>query len=102
MGGDYPDGGVFSPAVKNRQMGLKVNGTIITSTERFPITGSFDVYQDSFLQVQLKAGVNSITMFAVTDHGLSRVDELIVTPATASVPSGPTNLVATPDSTTVT
>ncbi len=94
-------GGLF-PAVKNRQMGLKVNGTIITSTERFPITGSFDVYQDSFLQVQLKAGVNSITMFAVTDHGLSRVDELIVSPATASVPSGPTNLVATPGSTTVT
>jgi len=93
--------GLF-PAVKNRQMGLKVNGRIITSTERFPITGSFDVYQDSFLQVQLNAGVNSITMFAVTDHGLSRVDELTVSPATASVPSGPTNLVATPGSTTVT
>jgi hypothetical protein len=94
-------GGLF-PAVKNRQMGLMVNGQVITNTQRFPITGSFDVYQDSSLQVQLKAGVNSITQFAVTDHGLSRVDAMIITPATASVPSGPTNLVATAGSTTVT
>jgi fibronectin type 3 domain-containing protein len=88
-------GGLF-PAVKNRQMGLKVNGAVITSTQSFPITGSFDVYQHSFLQVQLRAGVNSITQFAVSDHGLSRVDQMTVSPATASVPSGPTNLRATP------
>jgi len=94
-------GGLF-PAVKNRQMGLMVNGKIITSTERFPITGSFEAYQHSSLQVQLNAGVNSISMLAVSDHGVSRVDEMTVTPATASVPSGPTNLVATPGSTTVT
>ncbi len=92
--------GLF-PAVKNRQMGLMVNGRVITSTERFPITGSFNVYQHSSLQVQLNAGVNSITMFAVSDHGVSRVDQMTVTPATASVPSGPTNLVATPGNTTV-
>ena len=34
-------------------------------------------------------------MLAESDHGVSRVDELTVTPATASVPSGPTNLTAT-------
>ena len=94
-------GGLF-PAVKNRQMGLMVNGKVITTTERFPITGSFDVYQHSSLQVQLNAGVNSISMLAVSDHGVSRVDQMTVTPATASVPSGPTNLVATAGSTTVT
>ncbi len=94
-------GGLF-PSVKNRQMGLKVNGTVITSTERFPITGNFNTYQYSSLQVQLHTGVNSVTMFAVSDHGLSRVDEMIVTPATASVPSAPTNLVATAGNTTVT
>jgi fibronectin type 3 domain-containing protein len=88
-------GGLF-PGVNNRQMGLKVNGTVITSTQSFPITGSFDVYQHSFLQVHLNAGVNSITQFAVSDHGLSRVDQLSVSPATASVPSGPTNLTVTP------
>jgi hypothetical protein len=87
-------GGLF-PGVNNRQMGLKVNGVVITSTQSFPITGSFDVYQHSALQVHLNAGVNSITQFAVSDHGLSRVDQLTVTPATASAPSGPGNLQAT-------
>jgi fibronectin type 3 domain-containing protein len=90
-------GGLF-PSVNNRQMGVAVNGTAITTTERFPITGSFDVYQDSSLQAHLNAGRNSVTLFAVTDHGVSRVDQLIVTPATASVPSGPTNLTVTPGS----
>jgi hypothetical protein len=87
-------GGLF-PGVTNRQMGLAVNGTVVTSTERFPITGSFDVYQHSFLQVHLNAGVNSISMLAVSSHGVSRVDQLTVSPATASVPSGPTNLTVT-------
>jgi hypothetical protein len=94
-------GGLF-PAVQNRQMGLKVNGVVITTTERFPITGSFDVYQHSALQVQLKAGVNSISLLAVSDHGVSRVDQMSVTPATASVPIGPTGLAATPGHTTAT
>jgi fibronectin type 3 domain-containing protein len=88
-------GGLF-PSVNNRQMGVAINGTVLTTTERFPITGSFDVYQDSSLQAHLNAGRNSVTLFAVTDHGVSRVDQLIVTPATASVPSGPTNLTVTP------
>jgi hypothetical protein len=87
-------GGLF-PGVTNRQMGLAVNGVVLTSTERFPITGSFDVYQHSFLQAHLNAGVNSISMLAVSNHGLSRVDQMTVTPATASVPSGPTNLTVT-------
>jgi hypothetical protein len=90
------------PGVTNRQMGLTVNGTAITSTERFPITGSFDVYQHSSLQVQLHAGTNSISMFAVAHDGVARVDEMTITPATASAPSGPTNLTATPGNGTVT
>jgi hypothetical protein len=94
-------GGLF-PGVNNRQMGLMVDGTVITSTQRFPITGSFDTYQHTFLQAHLNAGVNSVTMFAVSDHGVSRVDQLTVTPATASVPSGPTNLTATPGNTAAT
>jgi fibronectin type 3 domain-containing protein len=88
-------GGLF-PGVNNRQMGLMVDGTVVTSTQRFPITGSFETYQHTFLQVHLNAGVNSVTMFAVSDHGVSRVDQLTVTPATASVPSGPRNLTVTP------
>ena len=38
-------------------------------------------------------------MFAVSPHGVSRVDQLIVTPAAASVPSAPANLTVTPSST---
>ncbi|TMC03316.1 MAG: carbohydrate-binding protein [Chloroflexi bacterium] len=94
-------GGLF-PGVTNRQMGLAVNGAVVTRTERFPITGSFDTYQHSFLQVHLNAGVNTVSMLAVSDHGLSRVDQLTVTPATASVPSGPTNLTVTAGKGTVT
>jgi fibronectin type III domain protein len=87
--------------VKNRQMGLMVNGKVITTTERFPITGSFDVYQHSSLQVQLNASVNTITLFAVSNHGVARIDQMTVTEATASVASGPTNLVATAGNATV-
>jgi len=84
-------GGLF-PGINNRQMGLVVNGVVITRHQSFPITGSFDVYQQSSLQVQLRAGVNSISQIAVSDHGLARVDQMIVTPASASVPGGPPNL----------
>jgi hypothetical protein len=94
-------GGLF-PAVTNRQMGLKVNGRVITRTERFPVTGSFDTYQHSFLQVHLNAGVNRISLIAVSDHGVARVDQMTVTPARASVPARPTNLAVTPGNGTVT
>jgi fibronectin type III domain protein len=85
----------FYPGVTNRQMGLRVNGQTITSAERFIITGSFDDFQQSSLQVDLNAGVNTVALFAVSKHGVSRVDQLTVTPATASVPSEPTSLMAT-------
>jgi hypothetical protein len=64
----------------------------LTSHLRFPITGSFMTYQHSFTQAHLNAGQNAITMFAVTDHGVSRVDEITVTAATGSLPGDPTNL----------
>jgi fibronectin type 3 domain-containing protein len=88
------ESGLF-PGVTNREMGLTVNGVDITDRQRFPITGSFDVYQDSVLQAHLNAGQNTIVQRAVTDHGLSRVDTLTVTAATASVPEAPTNMVLT-------
>jgi hypothetical protein len=97
----YAFGTGLFPGVTDRQMGLSVNGRVITSTERFPITGDFNYYQHSYLQAKLNAGVNSITLFAVSDHGVARVDQMTVTPATASVPSAPTNLTATPGNTTV-
>ena len=45
--------------------------------------------------MHLNAGKNSVGLLAESDHGVSRVDELTVTPATASVPSAPGNLTAT-------
>jgi hypothetical protein len=80
------------PGVRNRQMGLKVNGKVITMTERFPITGSFNRYEHSFLQVHLRKGRNSIVLLAVSHHGVSRVDQMTITPAAASVPGAPANL----------
>jgi Malectin domain len=88
----YAFGPGLFPNVTNREMGLLVNGAVVTSHQRFPITGSFATYQHSFFQAQLIAGQNTITLFAVTDHGISRVDEMTVTAASGSLPSDPTNL----------
>jgi hypothetical protein len=76
----------------NREMGLTVNGTVVTSHQRFPITGSFATYRHSITQAQLNAGQNTIMQFAVTNHGISRVDEITLTAATGALPSDPTNL----------
>jgi hypothetical protein len=88
----YAFGPGLFPSVTNREMGLRVNGTVVTSHLRFPITGSFATYQHAFTQVHLNAGQNAITLFTVTDHGISRVDEITVTAATAALPGDPTNL----------
>jgi Fibronectin type III domain len=89
--------GLF-PGVTNREMSLIVNGVDFTDHERFPITGSFEGnYQHSVLQAHLKAGVNSIVLASVSNHGVPRVDTLTVSPASGSVPRGPTNLNAIPD-----
>ena len=88
----YAFGPGLFPLVTNREMGLLVNGTVVTSHQRFPVTGAFSTYQHSFTQAQLVAGQNTLTQFAVTDHGISRVDEITVTAASGALPSDPTNL----------
>jgi hypothetical protein len=88
----YAFGPGLFPLVTNREMGLQVNGTVVTSHQRFPVTGSFATYQHSFTQAQLVAGQNTLTQFAVTNHGISRVDEVTVTAASGALPSDPTNL----------
>jgi malectin (di-glucose binding ER protein)/glycosyl hydrolase family 64 (putative beta-1,3-glucanase) len=88
----YAFGSGLFPKVTNREMGVLVNGTVVTSHMRFPITGGFATYQHSFTQAQLNAGQNTITLFAVTNHGISRTDEMTVTAASDSLPSDPTNL----------
>jgi hypothetical protein len=72
--------GLF-PGIHDRPMGIGVNGTVVTDDMHFPITGSFSVYQSSSIQAPLKAGVNSIDMFNVSDHGVSRLDTMTVVAA---------------------
>jgi hypothetical protein len=88
----YAFGSGLFPKVTNREMGIQVNGVVKTSHMRFPITGSFMTYQTAFTQAQLNAGQNSLTLFNVTDHGISRVDTITVSPATGALPTDPTNL----------
>jgi hypothetical protein len=88
----YAFGPGLFPNVTNREMGLQVNGTVVTSRMRFPITGSFSTYSHAFTQAHLVAGTNAMTLFAVTNHGISRVDEITVTAASGSLPTDPTNL----------
>jgi hypothetical protein len=88
----YAFGPGLFPNVTNREMGLLVNGAVVTNHQRFPITGSFSTYQHAFAQAHLQAGANSLTLFAVTDHGISRVDEITVTAASGALPGDPTNL----------
>ena len=88
----YAFGPGLFPNVTNREMGLEVNGAVVASHLRFPITGSFATYQHALAQARLTAGRNTITVFAVTDHGISRVDQITITPATGSLPGDPTNL----------
>ena len=88
----YAFGPGLFPNVTNREMALQVNGTVVTNHLRFPITGSFATYQHSSTRVHLNAGQNTITLFAVTNHGISRVDEVTVTAASGTLPSDPTNL----------
>src|SRR5260370_2305460 len=88
----YDFGPGLFPTLTNREMGRSVNGSVITLHMRSPITRSFSTYQHAVIQAQLLAGQNSIEQFAITAHGISRVDELTVTSPSGSSPSEPTNL----------
>jgi fibronectin type 3 domain-containing protein len=70
--------GLF-PGVKDREMGLSVNGQVVADPMHFPITGSFGTYRDSSVLVHLQQGKNVITLFNISEHGVSRVDTMTVT-----------------------
>lgn len=71
--------GLF-PGVTDRMMGISVDGVVLTRTQSFPITGGFDTYRHSLRRVYLRAGANTVSLFAVSGHGVARVDQLTVTP----------------------
>jgi hypothetical protein len=88
----YAFGPGLFPSVTNREMGISVNGAVVTSHMRFPITGSFSTYQHAAIEAHLVAGQNTVQLFAITPHGISRVDEITVTTASGSSPTAPGNL----------
>ena len=74
--------GLF-PGVTDREMGLSVNGQVAVNPMHFKITGSFETYRDSSVLVHLNQGTNVISLFNVSEHGVSRVDTMTVTPVIA-------------------
>ena len=91
--------GLF-PGITDRPEGIMVNGVVITNDMHFPITGSFENYQNSSIVVPLNAGKNTIQMFNVASDGVSRVDAMTLTPGGTppscnNAPGAPTGLTAT-------
>jgi hypothetical protein len=69
--------GLF-PGVTDRPMGIEVNGAVVTSDMHFAVTGSFGTYKNASVQVPLKAGTNVISMFSISEMGVSRVKTMTV------------------------
>jgi hypothetical protein len=75
----------FFPRVTDRPEGIAVNGQVITYDMHFPITYSFDDYDYSSILVPLNAGKNTIQVFNVTNHGVARIDTMVVAPSGSSL-----------------
>ncbi|HTC93912.1 MAG TPA: malectin domain-containing carbohydrate-binding protein [Terriglobales bacterium] len=90
--------GLF-PGITDRPEGIMVNGTVITTDMHFPITGSFETFENSSISVPLNVGANTIQMFNVSDDGVSRVDAMTLTRGGSSgctgAPTAPGGLSAT-------
>jgi hypothetical protein len=90
----------FFPRTTDRPEGIAVNGVVISYSMHFPITYSFEDYDYSTMLVPLNAGKNIIQMFNVTNHGVARLDTIIVAPSGTSLCSDaatvPEELTATP------
>lgn len=69
--------GLFG-GITDRPMGVMVNGLVVTDNMHFPITNSFSNYRDSSVSLTLHAGQNEIRIYAVSDHGVSRVDTMLI------------------------
>jgi hypothetical protein len=89
--------GLF-PGITDRPEGVMVNGVVITYNMHFPITYSFEDYDYSSITVPLNAGRNAIQFFNVTNHGVPRLDTMVITANKDSVcndaPTTPGSLVA--------
>jgi hypothetical protein len=55
--------GLF-PGVKDRPEGIMVNGVVVINNLHFPITGSFQAFENSSLVVPLIAGKNTVQIYS--------------------------------------
>ena len=78
------DFGLF-PGVTDRPEGLMVNGVVITYNMHFPITYSFEDYDYESIAVPLNMGKNTIEFFNVTDHGVPRLDTMVIAATTNGI-----------------
>ena len=76
------------PGITDRPEGIMVNGVVITYDMHFPITSSFEDYDYSRILVPLNEGQNTIQLFNVSDHGVGRLDTMIIMPSGNTVCSG--------------
>ena len=96
------DFGLF-PGVTDRPEGLMVNGVVITYNMHFPITYSFEDYDYESITVPLNMGKNTIQFFNITDHGVPRLDTMLIAATTNGIcsdapttPGGLTSSTAVP------
>jgi hypothetical protein len=81
------DFGLF-PGITDRPEAINVNGYRVDSNMHFIRTGSLGTFCHSAINVHLDTGRNVIQMVNFTSYGVSRVDDMTVTPT-----NGPITLV---------
>lgn len=69
------------PGITDRPEAIIVNGTTITYDMHFPITSSFEDYDHSSILVPLNNGKNTIQIANVSDHGVGRLDTMVIAPS---------------------
>jgi hypothetical protein len=68
--------GLF-PGITDRPMSVSIDGGTPT-TIHFPITGSFSKFCHSWINVPMLPGRHEIRLNAISDHGVARIDDMVV------------------------
>jgi hypothetical protein len=71
----------------SRPMGLKVNAVAANAPVSFPATNAWNTWQFSTVSTPLKAGLNTVTLYATGASG-PNLDHLLVLPEQVDLPAG--------------
>jgi hypothetical protein len=86
------------PGITDRPEAVVVNGVVISYDMHFPITSSFEDYDYSSILVPLNQGTNTIQIANVSDHGVGRLDTMVIAPSVSTLcsdaPSTPGGLLS--------